>query len=142
MCIAEYKTNALNEGETDTSGKLAVKMTALEIYDQLKRIKDEDCIYLGIDPTLTRPESLVLKYILVTLVCNRPRVKADHSMWHEDGHTHIYTSIIKHNQKLAQHLNRPGIVPNPFEQPMSLYKFLKILSIQCLTMTVLPKLKL
>jgi DNA-directed RNA polymerase II subunit RPB1 len=122
--VAEYKTGVNSAGETDASGKIVERLTAMDIYSYLKRIKDEDCIYLGLDPKITRPESMILKYIYVTPVCNRPRIKGDHSMYHEDGHTHIYTSIFKHNKKLDQHLNRPGMTPNPFEQPMSLYKLL------------------
>jgi DNA-directed RNA polymerase II subunit RPB1 len=65
---AEWKT--VNE---ETQEKKIV-LTAERVYEILKRISDEECIVLGLDPRFARPDWMIVTVMPVPPLCVRPAV--------------------------------------------------------------------
>ena len=76
-----------------------------EIRDRLSKISDEDLKLLGIDPTTSRPEWLVLTTLLVPPVNVRPSITLESGERSEDDLTHKLVEIMRINQRLEQNIN-------------------------------------
>ncbi len=127
--IAETKTK---KEDDDSDNVIREQLTAAQVYMILRKISNSDCRLFGLDPSTTRPESIICKNVVVTPVCTRPRVRGEQSQYHEDGQTHVYISLVKQNKKMEQHLNKPGNIANPFEQPMQVYSLISQTTLSCL----------
>ncbi len=76
-----------------------------EIKERLSKISDEDLKLLGIDPTTSRPEWLVLTNLLVPPVNVRPSITLESGERSEDDLTHKLVDIMRINQRLEQNIN-------------------------------------
>jgi DNA-directed RNA polymerase II subunit RPB1 len=93
---------------TDESGekrKIRQILTPAIVYDILKNISDDDCRIMGIEPTKSRPEMMILKVFPVPPVQMRPSAKVDFmaSSTKEDDLTHKLADIIKANLRIKKH---------------------------------------
>jgi DNA-directed RNA polymerase II subunit RPB1 len=93
---------------TDESGekrKIRQILTPGIVYDILKNISDDDCRIMGIEPTKSRPEMMILKVFPVPPVQMRPSAKVDFmaSSTKEDDLTHKLADIIKANLRIKKH---------------------------------------
>ncbi len=104
--IAETNlTNIVKEdGTTEGNKPVREKITALDVYNIFRNISDEDFRILGFNPTLFRPEDLLLTNFPVPPVSIRPSLRADYlaSATYEDDLTHKLADIIKTNEKYRQ----------------------------------------
>ncbi|MDE1857046.1 MAG: DNA-directed RNA polymerase subunit A' [Candidatus Micrarchaeota archaeon] len=73
-----------------------------EIRDWLSQISDDDLRVMGVDPTATRPEWLVLTTLLVPPVNVRPSITLETGERSEDDLTHKLVDIMRINQRLEQ----------------------------------------
>jgi len=76
-----------------------------EIRDMLAKISDEDLAIIGVDPTTSRPEALVLNTLLVPPVDVRPSITLETGERSEDDLTHKLVDIMRINQRLEQNIN-------------------------------------
>jgi DNA-directed RNA polymerase subunit A' len=81
------------------------KLKPDEIRDSLAGIGNDDLRILGIDPESSRPEWLVLTYLLVPPVNVRPSITLESGERSEDDLTHKLVDIMRINQRLAQNIN-------------------------------------
>lgn len=100
---AETNIVAIPGEENDGKKKNRQNLTPAHVYDILKGISDEDCLLLGIDPTDSRPESMIQKIFPIPPVQIRPSVRAEFmaSSIMEDDLTHKLADIIKANERIA-----------------------------------------
>ena len=68
----------------------------------LKRISDEDCKALGMDPRYSRPEWMILTVLPIPPLAVRPSVQADSSTRSEDDLTHKLAEIIRTSKELRK----------------------------------------
>lgn len=93
---AEWKN--INE---ETQEKKIV-LTAERVHEILKRISDEECIVLGMDPKFARPDWMVITVQPVPPLCVRPAVVMFGSARNQDDLTHKLADIIKANNQLRR----------------------------------------
>src|SRR5512136_2738540 len=85
------------------------KLTPKEVRERLERIPDEDLISLGMDPTVSRPEWMVLTALPVPPVTVRPSITLDSGDRSEDDVTHKLVDVLRINQRLRE--NRDAGAP-------------------------------
>lgn len=66
-------------------------MTPERIYNIFRRISDEDCMIMGLNPKMSRPENLIVHIFLVPPNAIRPSTKMDV----EDDLTHKLADLVK-----------------------------------------------
>ena len=60
----------------------------------LERISDKDCLLMGFDPKITRPEYMIIRNLAVAPPPVRPNVAVTGTMRSEDDLTYAYQKII------------------------------------------------
>ncbi|KAF5389823.1 hypothetical protein D9757_003589 [Collybiopsis confluens] len=90
-------------------------LNPLKVLDLFKRISDEDCELLGLQPKFGRPEEFIWQYISVPPVCIRPSVAQDGAS-NEDDLTVKLQEIVWTNAVLKQALQRGVPTPTFMEQ--------------------------
>ena len=85
------------------------KLTPKEVRERLERIPDGDLVSLGIDPTVSRPEWMVLTALPVPPVTVRPSITLDSGDRSEDDVTHKLVDVLRINQRLRE--NRDAGAP-------------------------------
>ena len=99
-------------GEGPVAGRFNAKV-AREI---LQFVTDDDCRFMGFDPTTTRPENMVLTVMLVPSVIIRPTTSIQESS-RTKGHDDLTTllrDIVKYSNLVREKLEeKPGRVPHP-----------------------------
>ncbi|KAJ3826441.1 hypothetical protein F5878DRAFT_258749 [Lentinula raphanica] len=90
-------------------------LNPLKVLDLFKRISDEDCELLGMQPKFGRPEEFIWQYISVPPVCIRPSVAQDGGS-NEDDLTVKLTEIVFTNAVIKQGLARGAPTPQFMEQ--------------------------
>ena len=93
---AEWKH--VNEDTQEKKQQLAADR-GFEIF---RRISDEECYILGMDPTYARPDWMVITVLPVPPLCVRPAVVMFGSARNQDDLTHKLSDIIKCNNELAR----------------------------------------
>nr|GMC96905.1 DNA-directed RNA polymerase II subunit 1 [Ipomoea batatas] len=78
------------------------QLTAEKVLSILKRISDEDCQLLGLNPKYARPDWMILQVLPIPLPPVRPSVMMDTSSRSEDDLTHQLAMIIRHNENLKR----------------------------------------
>ncbi len=82
-----------------------IRLKPDEIRDILAKITNDDLRLLGIDPTSSRPEWLILSALLVPPVNVRPSITLESGERSEDDLTHKLVDIMRINQRLEQNIN-------------------------------------
>nr|GMC94850.1 DNA-directed RNA polymerase II subunit 1 [Ipomoea batatas] len=78
------------------------QLTAENVLSILKRISDEDCELLGLNPKYARPDRMILQVLPIPPPPVRPSVMMDTSSRSEDDLTHQLAMIIRHNENLKR----------------------------------------
>ena len=101
--IAEYIQNDQGDDIQDKK-PLREVLTPMLVHNILKNISDKDCLIMGIDPTKSRPENMIMTNFPVPPVPVRPSVRADfmNSTTREDHLTIKLADILKANQRLIK----------------------------------------
>ncbi|KAH9482988.1 DNA-directed RNA polymerase III subunit rpc1 [Psilocybe cubensis] len=90
-------------------------LNPLKVLDLFRRISDEDCELLGMNPKWGRPEEFIWQYISVPPVCIRPSVAQDGAS-NEDDLTVKLTEIVFTNVLIKQGLAKGAPTPQFMEQ--------------------------
>ncbi|GJN39639.1 hypothetical protein PR202_gb28770 [Eleusine coracana subsp. coracana] len=77
-------------------------LSAERVLNVLKRISDEDCLLLGLNPKYARPDWMILQVLPIPPPPVRPSVMMDTSSRSEDDLTHQLAMIIRHNENLRR----------------------------------------
>ncbi|EEE68068.1 hypothetical protein OsJ_26081 [Oryza sativa Japonica Group] len=77
-------------------------LSAERVLNVLKRISDEDCLLLGLNPKFARPDWMILQVLPIPPPPVRPSVMMDTSSRSEDDLTHQLAMIIRHNENLRR----------------------------------------
>jgi DNA-directed RNA polymerase subunit A' len=85
------------------------KLMPSDIRDWFEDIPDEDIETLGIDPSRSRPEWMILTVLPVPPVTARPSITLDNGQRSEDDLTHKLVDIIRINQRFME--NREAGAP-------------------------------
>ena len=80
--------------------KPTIKLSPETILRIMKRISDEDMIFMGFSPIWCRPEWFICQVLAVPPPAVRPSVKHDSQQRSEDDISHIIVNIIKANTTL------------------------------------------
>ncbi|KXN84194.1 DNA-directed RNA polymerase III subunit rpc1 [Leucoagaricus sp. SymC.cos] len=91
------------------------ELNPLKVLDLFRRISDEDCELLGLQPGWGRPEEFIWQYLSVPPVCIRPSVAQDGAS-NEDDLTVKLTEIVFTNALIKQGLLRGSPTPQFMEQ--------------------------
>ena len=81
------------------------RLTPIEIRSRLEKISDNDLVLLGINPTATRPEWMIITIFLVPPVTVRPSITLESGERSEDDLTHKLSDIVRINQRLFENIN-------------------------------------
>ncbi|KAF8022821.1 hypothetical protein BT93_F0363 [Corymbia citriodora subsp. variegata] len=103
--IAEFKAQRKKNDDHDQLPEPVERkqtLSAERVLSVLKRISDEDCQLLGLNPKYARPEWMILQVLPVPPPPVRPSVMMDTSSRSEDDLTHQLAMIIRHNENLRQ----------------------------------------
>ncbi|TFK43130.1 hypothetical protein BDQ12DRAFT_674453 [Crucibulum laeve] len=90
-------------------------LNPLKVLDLFRRISDEDCELLGLNPVWGRPEEFIWQYLSVPPVCIRPSVAQDGAS-NEDDLTVKLTEIVFTNALIKQGLAKGSPTPQFMEQ--------------------------
>ena len=90
-------------------------LNPLKVLDLFKKISDEDCELLGLQPKWGRPEEFIWQYVSVPPVCIRPSVAQDGAS-NEDDITVKLTEIVFTNALIKQGLSKGAPTPQFMEQ--------------------------
>ncbi|KAG9143347.1 hypothetical protein Leryth_022599 [Lithospermum erythrorhizon] len=119
--IAEYKlTRKKNDDQEQLPEPVERRqqLSAERVLSILRRISDEDCQLLGLNPKYARPDWMILQVLPIPPPPVRPSVMMDASTRSEDDLTHQLAMIIRHNENLKkQELNgAPAHIISEFAQ--------------------------
>jgi DNA-directed RNA polymerase subunit A' len=99
----------IDKEELDTDDESVIeevsrRLTANMIREWFERISDEDLRLLNFDPTVARPEWMVLQVLPVPPVDVRPSIILESGIRAEDDLTHKLVDIIRINQRLRENI--------------------------------------
>jgi len=77
-------------------------LSAEMVLGVLKRITDEDCLLLGLNPKFARPDWMILQVLPIPPPPVRPSVMMGTYSRSEDDLTHQLAMIIRHNENLRR----------------------------------------
>ncbi|KAI4976128.1 hypothetical protein ZWY2020_049735 [Hordeum vulgare] len=103
--VAEFKaTKKKNDGQDQLPEPVELNqiLSAERVFNILKRISDEDCLLLGLNPKYARPDWMILQVLPIPPPHVRPSVMMDTSSRSEDDLTHQLAMIIRHNENLRR----------------------------------------
>ncbi|PKU64515.1 DNA-directed RNA polymerase II subunit RPB1 [Dendrobium catenatum] len=103
--VAEYKApKKKSEDQEQLPEPVERKqiLSAERVLSVLKRISDEDCQLLGLNPKYARPDWMILQVLPIPPPPVRPSVMMDTSSRSEDDLTHQLAMIIRHNENLRR----------------------------------------
>lgn len=79
-------------------------MRASEVYDIFRKIDDATVVMLGLSPKFSRPESLLIRKLVVAPPAVRPSIELSSNSKSEDDLTHLYMTILSANIELKNAL--------------------------------------
>ncbi|KAL3624527.1 DNA-directed RNA polymerase II subunit rpb1 [Castilleja foliolosa] len=103
--VAEYKLQKKKSDDQDQMPEPVERkqtLTAEKVLSILKRVTDEDCQLLGLNPKFARPDWMILQVLPIPPPPVRPSVMMDTSARSEDDLTHQLAMIIRHNENLKR----------------------------------------
>jgi DNA-directed RNA polymerase subunit A' len=98
-------------------------LDASVIRGRLEQIQDDDLILLGYDPSVARPEWMVLQVLPVPPVCVRPSITLESGIRSEDDLTHKLVDIIRINRRLKEYAAEGGAPPLIFHELSDLLQY-------------------
>ncbi|KAL5648016.1 hypothetical protein ACJX0J_042371, partial [Zea mays] len=101
--VAEFKAPKKKTDDQDQLPEPVERKQILSderVLNVLKRISDEDCLLLGLNPKYARPDWMILQVLPDPPPHVRPSVMMDTSSRSEDDLTHQLAMIIRHNENL------------------------------------------
>ena len=92
--------------------KIKESLSPKDCVSILKHITDEDCLLLGFDPNIQRPEDLIIEIFPIAPVVIRPSAKVDFmtAATMEDSLTHKISDIIVANKRVKKQAEKEVIV--------------------------------
>lgn len=104
-------------------------LSAEKVLAILKKISDEDCVALGMNPAFSRPDWMVLTILPVPPPPVRPSIMMDSMLRSEDDLTFKLADIIRACQALRKHEadGSPSHIISEFEQLLQVFNFLSFL---------------
>ncbi|MBS3141861.1 DNA-directed RNA polymerase subunit A' [Candidatus Woesearchaeota archaeon] len=81
------------------------RLSPIEIRARLEKISDEDCELFGLNPSVVRPEWMVLTIMAIPPVTMRPSITLESGERSEDDLTHKLGDIVRINQRLFENIN-------------------------------------
>ncbi|MCW1300945.1 MAG: DNA-directed RNA polymerase subunit A' [Candidatus Nanoarchaeia archaeon] len=81
------------------------QLTPIDVRERLEKVPDQDCILLGLDPNVGRPEWAVLTLLPIPPPSMRPTITLETGQRSEDDLTHKLSDIIRNNERLYENLN-------------------------------------
>ena len=81
------------------------RITPIEIRTRLEKIPDDELPLLGMNPTVVRPEWMVLTLLPIPPVTMRPSITLETGERSEDDLTHKLGDIVRINQRLFENIN-------------------------------------
>ena len=100
-----------------------MKLSPEMILKNFRRICDDDIVFMGFHPLWSRPEWMICQVLPVPPPAIRPFVKHDAQQRSEDDLTHIYCTIFKNNQILADKMAQPNVNVNIIESMTQLLQY-------------------
>ncbi|KAF3333653.1 DNA-directed RNA polymerase II subunit 1-like protein [Carex littledalei] len=103
--VAEFKAPKKKSDESEQLPEPVERkqiLSADRVLNVLKRISDEDCLLLGLNPKYARPDWMILQVLPIPPPPVRPSVMMDTSARSEDDLTHQLAMIIRHNENLRK----------------------------------------
>jgi DNA-directed RNA polymerase II subunit RPB1 len=110
--IVERDLENIGTGEDvaglDMAKKSKESLTPRDCYNILRNISDEDCLYLGFNHKLQRPEDMIIERFPIPPVIIRPTAKIDFmsAATMEDGLTLKISDIIIANKRVRQQMEK------------------------------------
>jgi len=86
----------------EDSQERKIGLTAERVHEIFKRISDEECISMGMDPKFARPDWMCMTVVPVPPLAVRPAVVMFGSARNQDDLTHKLADIIKANNQLKR----------------------------------------
>lgn len=120
--VAEFKPSRKKGEEPEQHMPEPVErkqqLSAEKVLSILKRISDEECTLLGLNPKYARPDWMILQVLPIPPPPVRPSVMMDSSARSEDDLTHQLAMIIRHNNNLKRQEQNgaPTHIINEFAQ--------------------------
>ncbi|KAG2562256.1 DNA-directed RNA polymerase II subunit RPB1-like [Panicum virgatum] len=105
--VVEFKAPKKNDDKEKSSEQVERKqsLSAERVLDVLKRISDEDCLLLGLNPKFARPDWMILQVLPIPPPPVRPSVMmgtSSRSEFLQDDLTHQLAMIIRYNENLRR----------------------------------------
>ncbi|KAL1540072.1 DNA-directed RNA polymerase II subunit rpb1 [Salvia divinorum] len=103
--VAEYKLQKKKSDDQDHMPEPVERkqqLSAEKVLSILKRVTDEDCQLLGLNPKYARPDWMILQVLPIPPPPVRPSVMMDTSSRSEDDLTHQLAMVIRHNENLKR----------------------------------------
>nr|CAD1830564.1 unnamed protein product [Ananas comosus var. bracteatus] len=103
--VAEFKASKKKSDDQEQLPEPVERkqiLSAERVLNVLKRISDEDCLLLGLNPKYARPDWMILQVLPIPPPPVRPSVMMDTSSRSEDDLTHQLAMIIRHNENLRR----------------------------------------
>uniref|UniRef100_H3AVP5 DNA-directed RNA polymerase subunit n=1 Tax=Latimeria chalumnae TaxID=7897 RepID=H3AVP5_LATCH len=92
------------------------------VHEIFKRISDEECIILGMDPKFARPEWMIVTVLPVPPLSVRPAVVMQGSARNQDDLTHKLADIVKINNQLRRN-EQNGAAAHVIAEDVKLLQF-------------------
>ena len=100
------KIDGIKDETGNIKEKPTLKLSPESVLRILKRISDEDMIFMGFSPVWSKPEWFICKVLAVPPPAVRPSVKHDSQQRSEDDISHIIVNIIKANTTLQDKIQQ------------------------------------
>lgn len=118
----KYPQTSEKEEQQDENRTGERELFAEEALEILKRISDEDCENLGLDPRFARPDWMVITVVAVSPPHVRPAIMTDGGARGEDDITFKLGDIIKANNSLRNQLES-GLAPSVIRESKMLLQY-------------------
>lgn len=103
-CNAKQQKIALDKPTTFVEGG-EHRLSPIEVRARLERLTDEDVQCFGINPSVARPEWMILTILAIPPVTVRPSITLESGERSEDDLTHKLGDIVRINQRLFENIN-------------------------------------
>ncbi|RME31144.1 DNA-directed RNA polymerase subunit A' [Candidatus Woesearchaeota archaeon] len=102
-CSAKQKKVTIEKPSTFIEDER--RISPIEIRTRLERIKDDDLVVFGVNPSAMRPEWAILTVLPIPPVTMRPSITLESGERSEDDLTHKLGDIVRINQRLFENIN-------------------------------------